>query len=132
MNDNATRKKLSAKQLKAIEGLLTHRDSQAAADHAGVNRGTIYRWRKDEDFNQALKQAETEAIATLGRELITLGSKATSAVEAVLDSGESTPAQKLRASEIILNNILRLKELVDFEERLTKLEENYEQVKNQA
>lgn len=128
MSENSTDKKLTPYQIKAIEGLLSHRDTQAAADHAGVNRSTIYRWlREDEVFTQALKKAESEAISTLGRELITLGSKASSAVEAVLDSPASTAAQKLRAAEIILNNILKLRELVDFEQRLSRVEEKINQ-----
>lgn len=124
MSENSPDKKLSPRQIKAIEGLLTFRDMTAAADHAGVNPSTIYRWlREDEAFTQALKQAESVAISTLGRELITLGSKASKAVEAVLDDKESTAAQKLRAAEIILNNILKLRELADFEERLSRVEE---------
>lgn len=122
MADKVT-KNLSPKQLKTIETLLTQGSVDAAATAAGVSRNSIYKWFKDETFVSELRQAEAEALTSLSRSLVGLGDKATEALRAALD--DIKPSVRLRAAEIVLNNLLRLRELVDIEARLAALEESY-------
>lgn len=117
-------KNLSPKQLKTIETLLTNGSVDSAATAAGVSRNSIYKWFKDETFVSELRKAEAEALTSLSRSLVGLGDKATEALRAALD--DIKPSVRLRAAEIVLGNLLRLRELVDIESRLTALEKNYE------
>lgn len=126
MADKVT-KNLSSKQLKTIETLLTHGSVDAAAAAAGVSRNSIYKWFKDETFVAELRKAEAEAVQGLSRALVGLGEKATKALADALDSDKI--AIRLRASEIVINNLLRLRELVDVEARLTELERLYAEQK---
>lgn len=121
MKDIATEKSLTPSQRKAIESLLTAGNVTAAAQTAGVNRGTIYRWMDDSFFVTALREAESEAVAGLSRSLAGLGESAAAALRDALDASQKVTI-RLRASEIVIANLLRIRELVDIESRLQALE----------
>ena len=126
MNEKVT-KKISPTQLKVIELLLTSSTVGEAAAAAKVSRNSIYRWMKDDTFISELRSAEAEAVQGLSRALVGLGEKATRALADALDSDKITI--RLRASEIVIGNLLKIRELVDLESRLAALEANYEQQK---
>lgn len=124
MTEQETEKKLlTPGQRRAIEALLTSGNVTAAALAAGVVRGTLYRWMADESFIAELRQAEAEALAGLSRSLAGLGDSAAAALRDALGSHQKITV-RLRASEIVIANLLRLRELVDIEERLRRLEDN--------
>lgn len=127
MAETVTEKKLTPQQRKTIETLLTTGTIEAAAAAAGVSRNSIYKWFKDDLFVSELRQAESEAVAGLSRALVGLGEKATRALADALDSDKITI--RLRASEIVIGNLLKIRELIDLESRLAALEANYEQQK---
>lgn len=120
MVENDT-KLLSAQQRRAVEALLTHGTVKAAAEAAGVTRKTMYRWQGTPEFIAAVKEAEAAAIEELSRALTGLGREALQALRDAL-----APTQRmnhrLRAAEIALGNLLRVRELVEIEERLARLE----------
>lgn len=121
MTEITTEKKLTPAQRKAIETLLTSGDVSQAALAAGVNRATLYIWRRQPHFQDALKEAEAEAVEGLSRALAGLGDSAAQALRDALEPGNKITT-RLRASEIVISNLLRLRELVDIEERLAALE----------
>lgn len=121
MNDIATEKKLTPAQRKAIETLLTEGSVAAAALTAGVARSTLYRWMSDDAFLVELRAAETLAVQSLSRSLTGLGESAVTALKDALAPGNKT-STRLRAAEIVIGNLLRLRELVDLETRITALE----------
>ena len=122
MTETATEKKLTFAQRKAIETLFTTGSAQAAADAAGVNRATIYKWRNnDATFAEAMREAEAEAVAGLARSLAGLGEAATQALYDALQPGEKM-STRLRAAEIVTDRLLKLRELVTLEERIRALE----------
>lgn len=123
MTENVTEKKLSPAQFKAIEMLLTCGSVSEAATAANVTTNTIYRWMKDDTFLTALRAAEGVAIAGLSRALAGLGESAAGVLKAALGEGEKMNT-RLRAVEIVIGNLLRLRELVDLEERVAELEAN--------
>ncbi|MCB9150196.1 MAG: hypothetical protein H6641_15680 [Caldilineaceae bacterium] len=122
MTDKSTEKKLSAAQRKSIETLMTTGNTAAAADAAGVNRSTVYKWQKEPHFIEAMRHAEADAVAGLSRTLAGLGELAAASLRDALASDQKI-STRLRASEIVISNLLRLRELVDLESRLTALEE---------
>ena len=108
--------------MRAIHALLTRPTVTAAATVLGVAPSTLYRWLGEPPFRQALAQAEGEAVAAAGRRLAALAENALDTVADVM-ADPTTPAPvRVRACEVILNNLLRYREVVTFETRLTDLE----------
>lgn len=125
MSELSTAKKLTPKQLKALAALFETGDVSQATAAAGVNRSTFYRWANDDPlFKQAMAEAEAKALAFLSGRLVSLAGKATTVIEQVLDSPTATTPQRLRAADIVLSNLLRIRELVTLEERLQAIEAN--------
>lgn len=115
-------KKLSPQKRRCIEALLTNGTIKSAATVAGVNRQTVYVWLKEEDFVLALREAEAAALEQLSRSLSALATGATSALhDALMPSQKITV--RLRASETVLNALLRIREMATVEQRLRALEE---------
>ena len=113
---------LSPRQHRAILALLTQPTVAAAAMSSGVGESTIYKWLGEVAFRAALAQAEGEAVAAAGRRLAVLAETALDTVADVM-ADPTTPAPvRVRACEVILNNLLRYREVVTFETRLTDLE----------
>lgn len=128
MSETATEKKLTQKQLKALAVLFDTGDVSQAATAAGVNRSTFYRWvNEDSLFQAAMAETEAQALAFLSGRLVSLAKKATTVIEEVLDSKTATTAQRLRAADIVLANLLRVRELVTLEQRLAAIEERLKQ-----
>ena len=123
MSEISTEKKVvTPAQRKAIETMLTSGNMVQAADAAGVNRSTIYRWMADDVFVAALREAEAEAVQGLSRSLAGLGESAAQALrDALAPSNKITV--RLRAAEIVTDRLLKLRELVDIEARLKALED---------
>jgi hypothetical protein len=120
-----TKSELTPAQQKAVAALLTTGTITEAAKVAGSARQTLHRWLADPVFQAALREAESEALAALSRRLVTLGESAAAALTDALAPGRDI-RDRLRAAEIVLNNLLKIKELLDFDQRLKALEERNE------
>ena len=119
MSENGS---LSPRQYKALRALLTEKTVGDAAAVAGIGETTIYRWLNENPFRAALAQAEGEAVAAAGRRLAALAESALDTVADVM-ANPTTPAPvRVRACEVILNNLLKYREIVGLEQRLTDLE----------
>ena len=119
MTKNAT---LSPRQLRAIHALLTRPTVTAAATVLGVAPSTLYRWLGEPPFRQALAQAEGEAVAAAGRRLAALAENALDTVADVMADPTNPAPVRVRAAEVVLGHLLRYREIVGFEGRLTDLE----------
>ena len=121
MNENGS-VNLSPRQHRAIVALLAQSTVAAAAVSSGVGQSTIYKWLGEAAFRQALAQAEGAAVAAAGRKLVNLAESALNVLSDVL-ADPTTPAPvRVRAAETILSNLIRYRELVNFETRLDALE----------
>lgn len=117
-------KDLSPIQAKTITALLSERSIAAAARQAGVGVATLYRWFDDPIFSKRLTAAEGQAIDAAARSLVGMAEKALEAVAGVLNDPAAHPATRLRAAEVVLNNLLKMVELRNLERRIKALEEN--------
>jgi hypothetical protein len=96
--------------------------SEATARKVGVSPKTIQRWRRDDDFNNlidSLRQRMTDT--ALG--LLTAGAAA--AVRTLrrnIKPGVGSPATQNGAANSILDRLLKVKELIELERRVTQLE----------
>ena len=80
-------------QLSAIEALAAGQSLNEAAVAAGVDRTTLWRWRRDDDtFRAALAGVRNDAREELSTRLLTLAGKALAVVAAALDAGDARTA----------------------------------------
>jgi len=112
---------LTPVQRRAIRALLTTRTAAEAATTAGVSERTLYRWLQDANFRAALLAAEGELIDGATRRLLQLQDGAIDVLDGLLVAqGDNV---RLRAAQVVLDHLLRLRELRDIETRLQNLEQ---------
>ncbi len=114
--------RLSPKKLKAIEVLLAGGSKRAAAAAAGISEQQLYRWAKQPEFAAAISAQKTELMERVNARLLALALQATAALGQVLETPD-TQTLALRASDIVLARLMSIRELSEFERRLTALEE---------
>jgi hypothetical protein len=114
---------LSDRQRKAIAALMAARSVPEAAQAASVGERTLYRWLADDDvFRAALTAAEDRAIDTAARRLVQAAGDSVDVLITIRDDPEAPAAVRGRMAQILLDNLLRLRELRDVEARLSALE----------
>lgn len=111
--------KLTPRQAKAIESLLTGASQDSAAAAAGVTRRTITRWLQTPSFCDILRQAESERLAAVTRQLLTLASQAVDTLAAGM-AGNALPTQ-IRAADLTLTHLTRTSELQALTNRLAEV-----------
>lgn len=75
--NSRSKRGVSAAELRAIEALLSGKTMTAAAEVAGVDRTTLYRWqRTNAPFREALAQAREELQATFALRLVAIADTA--------------------------------------------------------
>ena len=123
MSVNRTDPSLTSKQRRAVEALLTTGEVVEASQAAGVSRDTLYRWLKLPTFQQAVRQAEAQALDDLSRLLVRLGRTAVATLATAMSDPTVPPASRVRAADAALARLLQVRELATLEARLTALEE---------
>ena len=113
---------LSPRQHKAVRALLTETTIAKAAVVSGVGESTIYRWLADAAFRAALAQAEGQAVAAAGRRLVVLAETALDELARAMTDPMTPAPTRVRAAEVVLTQLLRVREVIVFEARLTDLE----------
>jgi hypothetical protein len=113
--------KLSRKQEQAIAALLSEATVGAAAERAGVGEVTLWRWLKDDAFKAAYREARRQVVEKAMAQLQQATWAASTTLLRLLNAGSESV--RLRAAEAILNHASRGLELLDFEERITALEQ---------
>jgi hypothetical protein len=113
---------LTIKQKKALETLLQTGSVTAAAAMAEVSRETLYRWMEKDSFQAAIAAAESEALKSLSRSLLSLGEMATQTLETVMSDKTAPAGVRVRSADVVLGRLLQLRELNELEERISKLE----------
>jgi hypothetical protein len=112
---------LSAKQHKAINAILTERTLADAAKAAGVNVRTLNRWMGDRTFIAELKAAEAALLDATVRRLTSISGRAVLVLEWAMTSA-GKEGTKVRAADIVLSRLMTLKELHEFDARISALE----------
>jgi len=112
---------LTPKQGRAIAALLSETTVAGAAEKIGISEVTLHRWLKQPAFKAAFRAARRELVEK-AIALLQQGSSAASAtLIRLLSSGSDSV--RLRAATAILDQANKGLELIDFEERLTALEQ---------
>ena len=112
---------LTPKQRATIAALLSQPTLSAAAKQVGVSRDAVYRWLKEPDFAAALVAAESEHLQSVQRGMLAASERALVVLGNLLVS--ESESIRLRAALGILEQVIRLRQLIDFDARLTALEQ---------
>jgi hypothetical protein len=110
-----------AKKDKAAALLASGLTMRAVAKKLGVNERTIHTWRADPEFLKLVTDYQSKMIArSLGR----LSNAASKAVQTLIDCLKSNESDsvKVRAAMGILDQLVKMRELTNHEQRLTELE----------
>lgn len=112
-----------AKKTEVITSLLTGNTIAFTAKAVGCEERTIYRWLKDESFIRELHQAEKQVLEGVGWKLVSMSKKASDAIEDVIEHPSEPGANVKRLAGVaVLELLIKWRDTMDFEERLTKLE----------
>lgn len=103
-----------------IAALMTHGEVESAARAVGVSTATAYRWLKDPDFAAEYRKAQSKVLEKALRRLQCAAEGAVKTLERNLDAEEAK--DQIAASKAILAAAMKGAELLDLNERLTKLE----------
>lgn len=98
-------------------------DVSKASQACGVSRASIYRWLQDDDFSRALKDASGEQVEQVSRRLTSLVIKAVDVLDEMMSS--DSEQQRRLAADSVISHALRLREMVEIEERITRLENTW-------
>jgi hypothetical protein len=119
--------RLTAKQLKAIEALLTTRTRTEAAAAAQLGETTLWRYLQNPSFQSAYKTARREGIKQSVARLQQLTRKAVNVLEDLLEDDTLPAMVKIRLVDISLSHAFKANEFEELEEiqrQLTKLEDD--------
>ena len=119
----AKKKVLSAAQKRFLDALMESKTASEAIRKANVTMRSAHRWlNEDETFKAALAEAENKVLDAAMRQLLSMQGDAIRALEAVLTDSTARQSDKLRAVELALGHVLRLREAIELESRLSELE----------
>lgn len=103
MGHNKSQRNETVQQESAIAALMSGSTMQAAADAAGVDRTTLWRWMRDDaTFITAHNQARADQRDAIQAELRALASDALAVVRGVLQDQEAPPALRLKAAMTVI------------------------------
>jgi transposase-like protein len=129
MQGNATSKKnskaetgLTAKQQAAIVALLGQPTLKEAAQAAGINETTLWRWLQQPEFQTAYREARREAVRHAIVRLQQHASKAVDTLHDVMVDGGAAPQVRVSAARSILEYSMKAVEIEDLAARLEALE----------
>ena len=121
--DSSRNAPLGNRKDRAIAALLKHGSKEKAAEEAGVHPATLWRWQKDPNFQQAIREGRREAFSQcVGR----LQQASTTAVETLLGimTDQAAPSgSRVRAAQCVVELSQKRFELEDLEVRISNLEQ---------
>lgn len=107
---------------RVIAALLANPTQKAAANAAGVHENTITRLLQRDDFQQKLRDARQEMLASTLDRLQAINVQAVATLSVVMSSAKSPASAKVSAARTALEMSLRVIEIVDIGERLGAIE----------
>jgi hypothetical protein len=114
--------KLSGAQNKAVLAMLSGSNFLEASQTAGVSQSTMWRWMREPDFKQALRDGRLELMeGAIGR-IQQACSEAVEVLRSVMNNQESPCSSRVTAAKCVIEMALKAVELQDLEQRIIALE----------
>ena len=112
---------LSEKQILAVELLMQNLSIAKVAEQIGVNRVSVYRWLKDDNFQKELTNKKSEIIEGVSRKLAGALDKSVQVLIELRDSCKQPNIRRL-SSMAVIDYTLKISEMTDLESRIKVLE----------
>jgi len=129
MGQNGTNKKITPKQMRVIEALMTESTVRGAADKAGIGHSTMYRLLEDPAFTKALREARAQVFERTIAALAAAAELAANVLREILGDDEAAAREiaaiRVRASRTALDCMFRGHDMIDIERRLQALENTF-------
>ncbi len=121
-------RKRARKQDQAIAALLEQPTISKAAKKAGVGERTLLRWLKLDDFQLAYRIARRALVSQAIAHLQQTTGKAVETLRLVMKDKSAPASAKVAAARIALDLAFKAIETEDVEQRLTALEQRFEEI----
>lgn len=119
---------LTARQKRFIQALLTSKSAREAAHKCGIGEKTAYRWLRLPQVQSALAEAEALMMGEVMRRLLSMQGAAVDGLQDLLNDKHLRPSDRLRAVQMVLDGVLRLRSAVELESRLAELERQVQNI----
>lgn len=123
--------KLTRKHEQAIAALLSAPSIPAAAKVVGVGEATLWRWLQLPDFQTAYRDARRRVFEMALVQLQADASVAVRVLREVAEDTEVSASVRVAASRTIIETAIRGVELIDLQERVSRLESLLEDQKQE-
>lgn len=117
----AEKAKLTTKQARTIPILLSAKTYEKGCKSARISKTTFYKWMQDENFAAEFERQRNEIVEAAFNMIGQNIDKAIRTLVGLLDSKDER-IKRLTANDII-SHFFKRRELVDFEERIQRIEE---------
>jgi hypothetical protein len=117
---------LPQKQTKAIVSLLNCRTVSEAASQAGVNESTVWRWMREEAFQDVLQEAKQRIVTQAIIQLQQATGEAVGTLRGIMADGEAPASARVTAAKAVLDMAVKAIKMEDLEARLMTLEQKKE------
>ncbi|MBL8189229.1 MAG: hypothetical protein JNK38_14570 [Acidobacteria bacterium] len=118
--------RLSAKQQRAIEALLSEPTTRAAAAAADVSEATIWRWLAEPEFSVAYRAARGRLLESTLTALQSASADAVVCLREILNDKTAQVSARVSAAKSVLELGLKARETLETQERLAYLEKALE------
>jgi len=96
---------------------------EGAAQKAGLSQATVYRRLRDPEFKNRIQQAQSDMVKRASGTLTAAGMEAIKTLLGLLQSSSTPASVRLGAARAVLELGGKLRDNVEYEERLLALEE---------
>jgi hypothetical protein len=115
-------RKLSPRKNLVLNHLLSGFTVVQASKETGVSERTVRRWVTEPVFKAELDRRQSEIVQACSLRLVSLTNQALDTLESVLNDVKASAGNRRLSAVAILEMVLKWRDTVDFEERITRLE----------
>ena len=109
------------RQQRLLTEMVQTTDTQAAARATGIGRSTVYRWLREPDFADELARRRNKVLNEALESVKNLTTRAARELGALLDTEDERLRRQICRD--ILSHSIKIRELEEIEQRLTRLEQ---------
>ena len=119
MSDNL---KISSKHERAVAALISEKNIQDAAKHAGINVRTLRRWSVLDEFQKVYREARRQLVQQASARVQGAMGEAVETLKAVMKDKGAPASARVSAARAIIDTGLKASEIEDLTVRVEALE----------
>ena len=118
---------MTVKQSVFIQALAVGENTQDACRQASISYATGFKWKKEEGFDKTLMKLKSDIVNSNLSKLISALDIAVNRHIEILDNPNTMTSQKLKAIEMLYNQVHWFTDTEDIKQRIVELEEIFEE-----